>query len=350
MSENFLEILVSELESSCIHKESNYHILWKRADVNIDISKCRNYCHTDNGYMWNGTQMCESCNKILHSKLDRFNKSSAEIAFEVISIEEKINKLTNIISKLENQVTNLNTRITEIADKNDEQIIYFEHQNKNIKDNIIKFDTQINFNNNLLTTNIDIIDIKYQNLINSDRENIYELQKKFDNCVNNIENIESIINNQQNIINNEQNIINNQKSFHSDNLNNKDNIVDKNDNNKDNIVDNNIDNNIYNNIDNNKNMNMNINKNATIKIIDKYKIGGIGYILDVNTITPGKIKRNYVYQSKNKEVVFRIKDFENNFNPQEFEYPASKIFIKPEFIKGNMMSIELYDEFISITS
>ena len=51
--------------------------------------------------------------------------------------------------------------------------------------------------------NIDIIDIKYQNLVNSDRENIYELQKKFNDCVNNIKNIESIINNQQNIINNQ---------------------------------------------------------------------------------------------------------------------------------------------------
>jgi hypothetical protein len=326
MSEIFLETLLSELESSCNHKESKYHILWERKDVNLDITKCRNYCYIDNGYMWNGTQMCESCDKILHSKLDRFNKSSAEIAFEVISIEEKINNLTNIISKLENQVTNLDTRITEIVDKNDEQIIYFENQNKNIKDNIIKFD------------------IKYQNLINSDRENIYELQKKINDCVNNIKNIESIINNQQNIINN-------QKSFHRDNLNNL--------NNQDNIgMNDDIDNNIHNNNNNNnnknknknKNKNMNINKIATIKIFDKYKIGGIGYILNVNTITPGKIKRNYVYQSKNEEVVFRIKDFENNFNPQEFEYPDSGILIKPEFIKGNIMSIELYDEFISITS
>jgi hypothetical protein len=94
--------------------------------------------------------------------------------------------------------------------------------------------------------------------------------------------------------------------------------------------------------------NMNNNKYASIKIFDITKVGGIGIILTVNTISNGKVKHNYTYENNKGTVIFRIKDFENNFCPQEFEYPDSHILIKPEFIKGDYKMVELYDEFYCI--
>ena len=75
MVEQFFETLVTELEHSCLNRESELHVTWTLKDVNLDISKCRTFCIIDNGYMWNAIKICDSCDKILHSKLDRFNRS-----------------------------------------------------------------------------------------------------------------------------------------------------------------------------------------------------------------------------------------------------------------------------------
>ena len=47
-------------------------------------------------------------------------------------------------------------------------------------------------------------------------------------------------------------------------------------------------------------------------------------------------------------MIFRIKEFDNNYCPQEFEYPDSQILIIPEFIKGTQNMVELYDEYYCI--
>ena len=90
------------------------------------------------------------------------------------------------------------------------------------------------------------------------------------------------------------------------------------------------------------------NKVANIKVFDKWKVNGIGYILTVNTISVGNVKEGYTYQSKNGNVIFKIKNFEHNFMPQEFTYPDSHIRINPSFIKGNILLIDIYDEFYCI--
>jgi len=225
MTEKFIETLISELESTCIHKEKSSHIVWKREDVDLDIKKCRKHCFIDNGYMWNSLSMCDSCDKILHSKLDRFNKSNTELIFDINIIEEKFNNLTDVVKNMNNQISNLTNNMNNMNN----QIKSINEENQNLKNNINNYQTN--------------------------------------------------------------------------------------------------------------------QTNANIKIVDKYKISGIGYILKVDIITPGKIKRNNTYISKNKEIMFKIKDFEHNFCPVDFEYPATEILIAPRFLKGDIISINNYDEF-----
>ena len=103
--EKFMISLVSELENACINKESKLHVAWTRTDINLDFSKCRNSCIIDDGYIWNGVKICVSCDKILHSKLDKFNKSSFELAFENVNLENKLNDLSESLQILTNQHT-----------------------------------------------------------------------------------------------------------------------------------------------------------------------------------------------------------------------------------------------------
>lgn len=313
MVEKFLENIVVELNENCMNKESKTFVQWILTDINLDINKCRKHCNIDSGYMWNEVKICESCGKILHKNLDRFTKSNIDIIFDNMILEQKIEKQNTEIEVLKVQYDYLKSMNTIIEDK-----LNFLHKSiNNIKTDI----NDIYINITEIQNNIKNNNIITKNLLQTYEINIKNLENRFDDFTNNINNI---IDKQ---INNNNNIKKNNK-----------------------IIDKQVK---YQDIDNKK---ININKNiiklkANIKIFDKCKVGGIGYILSVNTISHGNVKRGYTYQSKsNENLMFKIKDFENNFCPQEFNYPESNILIVPDFIQGHCKDIELYDEFICIKS
>ena len=62
-----------------------------------------------------------------------------------------------------------------------------------------------------------------------------------------------------------------------------------------------------------------------MKINNLYRLGGVGIILDLETVTPGIVKRGFRYKIKDMGNIL-IKDFDNNFLPQFFEHPCSNIF------------------------
>jgi len=397
MVENFLEVLVIELNTACMNKESVTHIAWTVNDVNLDINKCRKNCDIDSGYMWNGVKICDSCDKILHKHLDRFNKSILELAFENYNLETSINnlstKITDITKQLDIITNNFNSQINIVTTENNNLkniINKIEHDitNINIHNNNMKNNIQNNIkNNNILIENLlQSYEIKYQNIANAEHKTIEELSNKFNQFTNSINN--TIINEINKKINNNNININynkinedisdikiNNKNIDNKNIDNKNidnkNIDNKNIDNK-NIDNKNIDNlkiNYYNPsnlsyyIDNEKkyniinkqidyqnNINNKNNKIANLKIFDKFKIGGCGYVLSVNTTSNGNVKRDYTYQSMNGDVIFKIKDFENNFCPTEFNYPDTGILIVPKFIKGNITLLNIYDEFYCINT
>jgi hypothetical protein len=358
MVEKFIENLVSELNENCANKESKTFVQWTTNDVNLDITKCRKYCDIDSGYMWNGFKICDSCDKNLHKNLDRFIKSNTDIIFDNMILERKIEKL-----ETENEL--MKTQCNEIellkiqCDYFKSMIDIMEHKLNtlhkmidNTKININDINNDINEidnnvkNNNIFTENIlQAYDIKFKNMSNennnnnnNNNNNVQNLENRFDDFTNNIYNVIDVqINNKlKNVISRENAL----DELHNNLINN----------NK--IIDKQVD---YQNIDND-NIKNNDKKNnyrikSNIKIFNKCKVRGIGYVLNANTISPGNVKRGYTYQSKsNENIIFKIKDFENNFCPQEFNYPDSNISIRPDFIHGSYKDIELYDEFVCIKS
>jgi len=89
---------------------------------------------------------------------------------------------------------------------------------------------------------------------------------------------------------------------------------------------------------------------ANIKILEKYKVGGFGIILIAYTTTKGNIQRNYIYRCKNKDIIFQIKSFENNFCPTEFVHPSNNILITINMILGNIRDINIDDDFVFVSS
>lgn len=372
MVEKFLENIVVELNENCMNKESKTFVQWILTDINLDINKCRKHCNIDSGYMWNEVKICESCDKILHKNLDRFTKSNIDIIFDNMILEQKIDKQNTEIEVLKVQYDYLKSMNTIMEDK-----LNFLHKSiNNIKTDINDININITENQNNIKNN----NIITENLLQTYEINIKNLENRFDDFINNINNIiDEEINNNNININNNNNIDNQLKKLENrfdDFTNNINNIIDKQINNNNNIKKNNkiIDKQVeYQDFDNKK---ININKindnkindnkiidnkiidnkniiklKANIKIFDKCKVGGIGYILSVNTISHGNVKRGYTYQSKsNENLLFKIKDFDNNFCPLEFNYPDSNIYIIPDFIQGHCKDIELYDEFICIKS
>jgi hypothetical protein len=344
MSEKFIDSICVQLNDSCSNKENQSFVRWTNQDVNLDITKCRKHCVIAQGYVWNGVQICESCDKILHNNLDKLNKPHYELILNIIQNEEKIKSLQDNIKTLYGQI-NVLTNICDDLTKN------FNDTVRHLSNDIVQIKTSINNNDN-----------KYVNMINKETKFIDEINNKlddfiniFDNKVSNIvdskltEFNNNINNNNINNINKNNNNINNNNDINNNNIN-------KNNNNKNNNNNNNKSNKNNNIIDiqpgklnvnqNNNNNNNNLDeKYANIKVFDKHKIGGIGYVLTVNTVTPGKVKRNYKYTNDKGTVSFRIKDFNNNCCPIEFEYPDSQIYIIPEFIKGNYNMIDIFDEF-----
>ena len=376
MSEQFIENLIKELNISCLNKESKTFSKWNRTDIDLDIEKCRKYCDVDSGYVWNGVKICESCDKNLHLYLDKFKKSNFDLIFDNINLENKVNELNNNISDIKKNLKEL--EISKIKIDYFEKIIESlikkqEDINKNINN---KFNDNNKFIENLLNAS----ELKYKNIIESEKEknidldNKYNmLNNKYNDLTNQNKNLEekyiNFINN-KNIIDNN-NIINNNIDNNIDNndyLNFKKNKVlnnkfikslTSNDNKQNNIINKQINyqnnlnnlNNINNSNNSNNFSNLKNNKNifANIKIFDKYKIGGIGNVLVCNTTTNGNVKVGYTYQSKsNENIIFKIKSFENNFCPTEYTYPDSNIEIIPQFIKGYITDIELYDEYVCI--
>ena len=376
MVERFLETLIEDLEKSCMNKELNTHIVWTRADVDLDINKCRKHCRIDSGYVWNGVLICESCTKILYGNLNRFNKSTLDLAFENYMIEDKMNdKLNNIIENMktmQNHITNLTDKVNNYEN----EIKLLKDENNNLKNSINNLESEIinndiskddiynNIKNNsmILENTIKANDIKYTSMIQNFQKKIDDMYIEIDNVINN--KLKKIDDNKiddnkiddnkidDNKIDDKQfdkQFDNKIKIEYVNPVTENNNCIDKQ------IAYQNCDNDIINkkildnDIINNKNLKkMSENRIATIKVFDKCKIGGIGYILTVNTISVGNVKIGYKYQSKNGRVIFEIKWFENNFCPTEFTYPDIDILINPKFIKGNILLIDIYDEFYCI--
>jgi hypothetical protein len=290
MSNKFIDSLVISLNTNCLNKNTPSFVEWSIKDINLDFTKCRPHCTLLSGYVWNGTQLCESCNKILHENLDSLNKSPFEMALDLKNANEMIKMLT--------------TQITNITNKFDNNIIELKNNlndnNQNFSENITDIYETINNNKN-----------EFNNNLKSEKYYIDTINKKLDEFINVFDKKIEIIIEKKNNLNN--------------NLNN---------------FNNNFNNNLIN--------NNNFEKYANIKIFDKYKVGGVGYILSLNTISSGKVKCNYTYANKKQTVIFTIKSFENNFCPTQFEYPDNNIQIVAKFIKGDFNMIELYDEFYFI--
>jgi len=72
---------------------------------------------------------------------------------------------------------------------------------------------------------------------------------------------------------------------------------------------------------------------ANLKIKEIYKIGGIGVVLELETISPGYVRCGFSYKivngnsngNSNGNVIITIKSFENNFCHSEFEHPNNNI-------------------------
>ena len=64
---------------------------------------------------------------------------------------------------------------------------------------------------------------------------------------------------------------------------------------------------------------------SSLKINRVYREGGIGIVLDLETITDGVVRTGFVYQIEGKGLV-TIKNFENNFCPLEFSHPSSGVY------------------------
>jgi len=64
---------------------------------------------------------------------------------------------------------------------------------------------------------------------------------------------------------------------------------------------------------------------ATLNINEIYKIGGMGIVLVLSTISPGYVRREFNYKINYNNASINIKSFENNFCPYEFQHPHSNI-------------------------
>ena len=66
---------------------------------------------------------------------------------------------------------------------------------------------------------------------------------------------------------------------------------------------------------------------ATLNINGIYKIGGMGILLVLATISPGYVRAGFNYKiiSNNARIDINIKSLENNFCPYEFQHPHSNI-------------------------
>lgn len=65
---------------------------------------------------------------------------------------------------------------------------------------------------------------------------------------------------------------------------------------------------------------------AFLSICDFYKEGGVGVVLEVETISAGIVKAGFQYIIEGLGVL-QIKTFENNFLPLEYEHPSSGILV-----------------------
>jgi hypothetical protein len=315
MTDKFIETLIAKLNSECENRELPSRKEWTQQDVNLDITKCRQHCQIDTGYVWNGIKLCDSCNKTLHAELDRFNKTTQELALENLNLENKINILINSIENLKTEMKSLHTDNINLKNT----ITNLEKDNINI--NIILDDTKYNMINseNNIESMLKEYEYKYKNKMNEMSNRVDDLFDNFNNYMNKPD----VRSNQFNNIHDENlnDIITTQVKYQNDIL------------------------------DNNKINKKNNKKIANIKVFDKYRFNNYKnseYIISVNTTTMGNVKPNYVYQSMNGNVVFKIKSFENNFCPKEFNYPATSILIKPEFIKGYIDLVDMYDEFYCV--
>jgi len=298
MAQKFIEKLVLTLNTHCENKDSKSFVEWTSKDLNLDITKCRNHCIIENGYVWNGMKLCEMCNKILHENLDKLNKTQYELVLDIINSDEKILVLNDSIKKL------------------DEKIDSQEKSYKLLIENLTNLQANLQTNHSSEIQLIKTNDAKYINLINNEQKYLDSINGKLDDFINIFDKkVNELINKKlnNNIINQKDNNIINQRN---------NNIINKN--------------------------NINDNKYASIKIFDILRVGGIGMILRSNTISNGKVRSGYSYQNNKGTVIFRIKGFENNFCAQGFEYPDSDILILPQFIKGDSKMIDLYDEFYFI--
>lgn len=64
---------------------------------------------------------------------------------------------------------------------------------------------------------------------------------------------------------------------------------------------------------------------AILNINKIYKIGGIGIVLVLSTISPGYVRKGFNYKINYNNSRINIKSFENHFCPYEFQHPHSNI-------------------------
>lgn len=65
---------------------------------------------------------------------------------------------------------------------------------------------------------------------------------------------------------------------------------------------------------------------ASLSITSVYREGGVGIVLEVVTVSAGKVKPGFEYRIEGQGKI-KIKSFDNNFLPIEYEHPSSGILI-----------------------
>lgn len=77
-------------------------ISWELDDVSLDITNCRNYCVSE-FHCWgcdDSEWLCNSCKEILERELEPFQKSTSELAMQIIQMQTKIDMLEQQIKSV----------------------------------------------------------------------------------------------------------------------------------------------------------------------------------------------------------------------------------------------------------
>jgi hypothetical protein len=223
----YFENIILELENYCLYRDDPFHAKWTLDDIKTDIIKCRNYCYTNNGYVWKTPKLCEFCDKILKEKLSVFNKSNHELISDNFILENKLNKLSDKINDLENNIKNISDNYEKLIIHCNKLYEFYETYKNNtgdINNNDINNNNTManNIVNNFVNNNV-IDDLNKMNIIKNTFESYKEnidimIEKKINDILYN--------KNNKNNMNINDNTDNTDKSYNIDNIDKSyDNII-----------------------------------------------------------------------------------------------------------------------------